>query len=59
MTTKETEEMKGTTKSKMARRHSKEREKYLEEESNRQRTIEGIDGKHFHYATDGKSLGER
>ena len=39
--TKEREEVKGTTK-KMARRHSKEGGNHLEQESNRQRTIEGI-----------------
>ena len=56
--TKEREEIKGTTKHKMARRHSKEEGNHLEQESNRQRTMEGTDGG-LHPAVDGQSLGER
>ena len=55
--TKEREEIKGTTKQKMARRHSK-RGNHVEQESNRQKTMEGIDGG-LHPAVDGQSLGER
>ena len=58
MATKEREEIKGTTKWKMARRHSKEGGDHLEQESNRQRTMEGIGGG-LHPAVDGQSLGER
>ena len=50
--TKEREETKGTTKQKMARRHSKEGGNY------RQETMEGI-GRGLHPAVDGQSLGER
>ena len=56
--TKEREEIKGTTKQKMARRHNKEGGNHLEQESNRQTTMEGIDGG-LHPAVDGQSLGER
>ena len=42
--TKEREEIKRTTKQKMARRHSKEGGNHLEQESNRQKTMEDIDG---------------
>ena len=55
--TKEREEIKGTTKQKMARRHNKEGGNHLEQESNRQKTMEGIDGR-LHSAVDGHSLGE-
>ena len=49
--TKEREEIKGTNKQRMARRHSKEgKEK-------QQRTMEDIDGE-LHPAVDGQSLGE-
>ena len=41
---KEREEIKRTTKPKMARRHSKEGGNRLEQESNRQKTMEDIDG---------------
>ena len=58
MATKEREEIKGTTKQKMARCHSKEGGNHLDQESNRQRTMEGIDGG-LHPAVDGQSLGER
>ena len=58
MTTKEREEIKGTTKQKMARRHNKEGGNHLEQESSRQRTMEGTDGG-LHPAVDGQSLGER
>ena len=40
--TKEREEIKGTTKQKMARRHSKEEGNRLEQESKRQKTMEGF-----------------
>ena len=56
--TKEREEIKGMIKQKMARRHSKEGGNHLEQESNRQKTMEGIDGG-LHPAVDGQSLGER
>ena len=56
--TKEREEFKGTTKQKMVTRHSKEGENHLEQESNRQRTMEDTDGG-LHPAVDGQSLGER
>ena len=50
--------IKGTTKQKMARRHSKEGGNHLEHGSNRRGTMEGIDGG-LHPAADGQSLGER
>ena len=55
---KEREEIMGTTKQKMAKRHSKEGGNHLEQESNRQRTMKGTDGG-LHPAVDGQSLGER
>ena len=55
--TKEREEIKGTTMEKMARRHSKGAN-HQEQESNRQRTVEGTDGG-LHPAVYGQSLGER
>ena len=58
VTTKEREEIKRTTKQKMARRHNKEGGNHLEQESNRQRTMEDIDGG-LHPAVDRQSLGER
>ena len=42
--TKEREEIKRTIKQKMARQHNKEGGNHLEQESNRQRTIQDIDG---------------
>ena len=56
--TKEREDIKRTTKQKMARRHNKEGSDHLQQESNRQRTKEGTDGG-LHPAVDGQSLGER
>ena len=56
--TKEREEIKRTTKQKMARRHNKEGGNHLDKESDRQRTMEGIDGE-LHLAVDGQSLGKR
>ena len=56
--TKEREEIKKTTKQKMARRYSKEGGNHLAQESSRQRTMEDIDGG-LHPAVDGQSLGER
>ena len=55
--TKEREEIKGTTKQRMARQHNKEGGNHLEQESNRQRTTEGIDGG-LHPAVHEQSLGE-
>ena len=55
MATKEREEIKGTTKQKMARRHNMEGGNHLKQESNRQRTMEGIDGG-LHPAVDGQSI---
>ena len=55
--TKEREEIKRTTKQKMARRHSKEEENHLEQKNNRQGTMEGID-EGLHSAVDGQSQGE-
>ena len=56
--TKEKEEIKRTTKQKMARRHNKEGGNHLEQESNRQKTMENID-RVLHPAVDEQSLGER
>ena len=42
----------------MARRHNKEGGNRLDQESNRQKTMEDIDGR-LHPAVDGQSLGER
>ena len=53
--TEEREEIKRTAKQKMARRHNKEEQ---EQESNRQTTMEDIDGG-LHPAVDGQSLDER
>ena len=55
---KEREEIKKTTKQKMARQHNKEGGNHLEQESNKQRTMEDIDGG-LHPEVDGQSLGER
>ena len=46
------------TKQKMARRHNKEGGNHLEQESNRQKTMEDIDGG-LHTAVDGQSQGEK
>ena len=54
----EKEEIMGTTKQKMARRHNKEGGNHLEQESNGQRTMEGIK-EELYPAVDGQSLGER
>ena len=56
--TKEREEIKRTTKQKMARRHNKEVGNHLEQESNRQKTMEDVNGG-LHPAVDGQSLDER
>ena len=56
--TKEREEIKRTTKQKMARRQNKEGGNHLDLESNRQRTTEDIDGG-LHPEVDGQSLSER
>ena len=58
MATKEMEELKRTTRQTMARRHDKERGNHLEQESNRQKTMEDIDGG-LQPAVDGQSLDER
>ena len=55
--TKQREEIKRKTRQKMGRRHSKEGENHLEQESNRQRTMEGTDGG-LRTVVDGQSLGE-
>ena len=44
MATKEREEISRVTKQKMPRRHIKEGGNHLEQESNRQKTMEDIDG---------------
>ena len=54
--TKEREVIKRTTGQKMARRHSKEGGNHLDQESNRQKTTEDIDGG-LHLVLDGQSLG--
>ena len=51
-------DVKRTTKQKMARRHNKEGGNHLDQESNRQTTMEDIDGG-LHPAVDRQSLGER
>ena len=56
--TKEREEIKRTMKQKTARRHNKEGGNQLEQESNRQKTMEDIDGG-LHPPVDGQSQGER
>ena len=56
--TMEREDIRGTTKQKMARRHSKEGGNHPEQESNRQGTMEGIDG-WLHPAVDAQSIDER
>ena len=53
--TKEMEEIKGPTKQKMVRRHSKNRGNHLEQESIRHKRMEGID-EGIHPAVDGQSL---
>ena len=57
MATTEGEEIKRTTKQKMARRHNKERGNHLEQESNSQKTMEDTD-RRLHPIVDGQSLGE-
>ena len=44
MATKEREEIKSTTKQEMARRHNKEGGNHLDQDINRQKTMEDIDG---------------
>ena len=56
--TKERDEVKGTTKWKMVRRFSKEGVNHLEQKSNKQGTMEDIDGR-LNPAVAGQSLGER
>ena len=56
--TREREEIKGTALQKKARRHSKKGGNHLAQESNRQKTMEDIDGG-LHPTMDGQSLGER
>ena len=55
---REREEIRGTTMQKMVRRDNNEGGNHLEQESNRRRTMEGIDGG-LYPAVDGQSLGER
>ena len=57
MATKEREEIKRTTKKKMARRHSKEGGNHLEQKCNRQGITEGTVGC-LHPALDGQILSE-
>ena len=56
--TKEREEIKRTTKQKMARRHNREGGNHLELESNRQKTMEDVYGG-LHPAVDGQSPSEK
>ena len=56
--TKEREEIKRTTMQKMVGRYNKERRNHLDQESNRQKAMEDIDGG-IQLAVDGQSLGER
>ena len=56
--TEEREEIKRTTMQKMATRHNTEGRNHLDQESNRQRTIEDIGGG-LHPAVDGQILGKR
>ena len=58
LTPKDKEEIKRTTKQKRARRHDKEGENRIEQESNRQKTMEDID-RGLHPAVNGQSLGQR
>ena len=58
MATMKSEEINGTTKQKMARRHGNEGENPMERKSNRQRIMEGIDGG-LYPAVDGQRLGVR
>ena len=55
--TKEREEIKRTTKQLIARRHNREAGNHLDQESNRQTTMEDTDGG-LHPAVDGQSLDE-
>ena len=55
---KEREEIKRTTMQKMARRHNKEGGNHLDQDSNRQKTMEDTDSG-LHPAVNGQSLGER
>ena len=57
MATKGREEIKGTPKQKMARQDDREGGNHLDQESNRQMTMEDIDGR-LHPAVDGQSLDE-
>ena len=56
--TKEGEEVMGMTKQKMTRQQNKDGRNHLQQESNRQRTMEGIDGG-LHPVVDAQSLAER
>ena len=56
--TKEREEIKRTTKQKMARRHNREGGNHLDQKRDRLTTMEDIDGG-LHPAVDGQSLDER
>ena len=56
--TKEREEIKRTSYQKMARRHNKEGGNHLEQESNRQKTMEDIEGR-LHHAVDTLNLDAR
>ena len=56
--TNERNEIKRTTKQKIARRHNKEGGNHLDQESNRQKTMKDTDGG-LHPAVGGRSLGQR
>ena len=58
VTDKKRTEIKRTTKQKMARRHSKRGGNHLEQESIRQKTMQGANGG-LYLAMDRQSLGER
>ena len=56
--TKEKEEIKRTTNQTMARQHNTERGNHPEQETDRQKAMEDIDGE-LHPAVNGQSPGER
>ena len=55
--TKEREQIKRTTKQNMARQHNKEGTNHVDQESNKQKTMEDDDGG-LHSTVDGQTLGE-
>ena len=58
LSSKEKEEIKRTTKQKMTRRHNKEGGNHLEQENNKHKTMEDIDGG-IYPAVDGQNLVKR